>query len=145
VSHLTDSGGASGVAALIDSSKRNGSQLTAVWDRKVLPSPHIVDPRGDPQMITNHQTAARQRTNMAVRARGAVIAVAAGLLACTATANTATARPDPDAGSAGHVGRPRIVDVSGFQVVLDADRGLYRMRGGLVGSWSILTTTTLPG
>jgi hypothetical protein len=40
--------------------------------------------------------------------------------------------------------RPAIISVSGSQVLVDADQGMYRMRGDLLGRWVVLSAHTLP-
>ena len=40
--------------------------------------------------------------------------------------------------------RPAIISVIGSQVPVDADQGMYRMRGDLLGRWVVLSAVTLP-
>jgi hypothetical protein len=72
--------------------------------------------------------------------RRAAISLAALPLVFTLPSSATGAHPS----EAPNDDRPAIISVSGSQVPGDADRGMYRMRGDLLGRWVVLSAETLP-
>jgi hypothetical protein len=92
-------------------------------------------------MITDWSHSAAGPTNRRGRAsRCTAISLAALPFVLTLPSSAAGALPT----QAPNDDRPAIISVSGRQVPVDADQGMYRMRGDLLGRWVVLSAETLP-
>lgn len=68
-------------------------------------------------------------------------AILAGLALTIACAGIAPAAADNPTDGAARTGKPQTVHVSGRQIPVDVDNGLYEMRGALVGDWHYIPKT----